>query len=357
VKSKFFFLVVLLLSIGILAIASPLKIGFIFVGPVNDHGWTQAHYDGGVVALKKAFNNQVQITYIENVPEGAPSLNVLNTLASKGYNLIYTTSFGYMNQVVQAAKRHPDVIFEMCSGYELAHNLGEYFGRMYEPRYLSGLIAGVMTKSGKVGYVAAYPTPEVVRGINAFTLGVRAVNPRAIVHVVWTYSWYNPPVEKEAALSLIDSGCDVIAQHQDSPAAIQAAQSKGVYAIGYDSIMEKFGPDAYLTAPIWDWSKFYVPDVKSVLNGTWKSRFYWKGMETGIVKLAPMSKLVPISVQKLVMAMENEIKTGNFHVFEGPIYDQNGKLRIQSGKIMSDNELLSMQWFVNGVVGKIPQSK
>ena len=355
-KSKFVFLTVLLLLIGILAFAAPLKIGFIFVGPINDNGWTQAHYDGGVLAVKKAFGNKVQITYIENVPEGAPSLNVLNTLASKGYKLIYATSFGYMNQVVQASKRHPNVIFEMCSGYELGSNLGEYFGRMYEPRYLSGLIAGAMTKSGKIGYVAAYPTPEVVRGINAFTLGVRAVNPRATVHVVWTYSWYDPPVEKEAALSLINAGCDVMAQHQDSPAAVEAAQSKGVYAIGYDSAnMGKFGPNAYLTAPIWNWAAFYVPNVRSVLNGTWKSEFYWKGMKSGIVKLAPMSKLVPASVKKLVLAMENEIISGRFHVFEGPIYDQNGKLRVPAGKIMSDNALLSMQWFVNGVVGKIPK--
>ncbi len=355
-KSKFIFLTVLLLLIGILAFASPLKIGFIFVGPINDNGWTQAHYDGGVLAVQKAFGNKVQITYIENVPEGAPSLNVLNSLASRGFKLIYATSFGYMNQVMQAAKKHPNVIFEMCSGYELAHNVGEYFGRMYQPRYLSGLIAGAMTKTGKIGYVAAYPTPEVVRGINAFTLGVKAVNPRATVHVVWTYSWYDPPVEKEAALSLINAGCDVLAQHQDSPAAVEAAQSKGIYAIGYDSSnMGKFGPNAYLTAPIWNWAAFYVPNVRSVLNGTWKSESYWKGMKSGIVKLAPMTKLVPISVKKLVWAMEKEIMSGRFHVFEGPIYDQNGKLMVPAGKVMSDSALLSMQWFVEGVVGKIPK--
>ena len=355
-KSKLLLLSVILLSMSIVAMGAPLKIGFIFVGPINDNGWTQAHYVGGVVALKKAFGDKVQIKYIENVPEGAPSLNVLNTLASRGYNLIFSTSFGYMNQVAQSAKIHPNVVYEMCAGYELSKNLGEYFGKMYEPRFLSGLIAGAMTKSNKIGFVAAYAIPEVVRGIDAFTLGVRAVNPRATVHVVWTYSWYDPPVEKEAALSLINSGCDVIAQHQDSPAAIEAAEEKGVYAIGYDSPnMGKFGPHAYLTSPIWDWSKFYVPDVKRVLNGTWKSRSYWGGMKDGVVELAPMSKLVPESVKKLVFAMENEIKSGNFKVFEGPIYDQNGKLRVPAGKIMSDSELLSVQWFVDGVVGKIPK--
>ncbi len=355
-KSKFLLLTVLLLSVGLVAMASPLKIAFIFVGPINDNGWTQAHYNGGVVALKKAFGDKVEITYIENVPEGAPSLNVLNTLAARGFNLIYSTSFGYMNQVAQSAKTHPNVTYEMCAGYELAPNLGEYFGRMYEPRFLSGLIAGAMTKSNKIGFVAAYAIPEVVRGIDAFTLGVKAVNPRATVHVVWTYSWYDPPVEKEAALSLINSGCDVIGQHQDSPAAIEAAESKGVYAIGYDSPnMSKFGPHAYLTSPVWDWSKFYVPNVKEIMNGTWKSKSYWGGMEDGIVKLAPMSKLVPESVKKLVFAMGNEIKTGNFHVFEGPIYDQNGKLKVPAGKIVSDSDLLSIQWFVDGVVGKIPK--
>ncbi len=355
-KSKLTLLIILISLIGFMIFAAPLKIGFIFVGPINDNGWTQAHYEGGVVALKKAFGDKVKITYIESVPEGAPSLNVLNSLAARGYKLIYATSFGYMNQVVQASKKYPNVIFEMCSGYELGPNLGEYFGRMYEPRYLSGLIAGAMTKAGKIGYVAAYPTPEVVRGINAFTLGVRAVNPHATVHVVWTFTWFNPPVEKDAALSLINSGCDVLAQHQDSPAAVEAAQNRGIYAIGYDSAnMGKFGPDAYLTAPIWDWSAFYVPNVKSVLDGTWKSESYWKGMESGIVKLAPMSDLVPTTVKRLVKAMEKEIVTGKFHVFEGPIYDQNGELRVPAGKVMSDDELLSMQWFVDGVVGRIPK--
>ncbi len=346
----------LILAVGFFAFAGPLKIAFVFVGPINDNGWTQAHYEGGVVAVKKAFGDKVQITYIENVPEGAPSLNVFNSLASRGFKLIYATSFGYMNQMLQSAKSHPNTIYEMCAGYELAPNLGEYFGRMYEPRFLSGLIAGAMTKTNKIGFVAAYAIPEVIRGIDAFTLGVGAVNPKATVHVVWTYSWYDPPVEKEAALSLINSGCDVIAQHQDSPAAVQAAESKGVYAIGYDSPnMGKFGPHAYLTSPIWNWAAFYVPNVKSVLDGTWKSESYWGGMKDGIVKLAPMSKLVPVGVQKLVNAMANEIKNGDFHVFEGPIYDQQGKLRVPAGKIMSDSELLSIQWFVKGVVGKIPK--
>ncbi len=352
-KSKF--LVLMILSgIAILSFAAPLKIGFIFVGPINDNGWTQAQYDGGVVAIQKAFGDQVQIKYIENVPEGAASLNVLRSLASQGYKLIYATSFGYMDQVIQAAKEFPNTIFEMCSGYATSTNLGEYFGAMEQARYLSGLVAGAMTKTNKIGFVAAYPTPEVVRGIDAFTLGVRSVNPKATVQVVWTYTWYDPPTEKEAALSLINSGCDVLAQHQDSPAAVQAAQQKGIYAIGYDSPnMGQFGPNAYLTAPIWNWAAFYVPNVQSVLNGTWKTSFYYGNMADGLVQLAPMSNLVPAQVQKLVNAMENEIKSGNFNPFEGPIYDQSGKLMIPAGKSATLDQLLSIQWFVQGVIGKI----
>ncbi len=352
-KSKFFVLLVLI-GIAVLSFAAPLKIGFIFVGPINDNGWTQAHYDGGVLAIQKAFGNQVQIKYIENVPEGAASLNVLRSLASQGYKLIYATSFGYMDQVIQAAKEFPNTIFEMCSGYATSTNLGEYFGAMEQARYLSGLIAGAMTKTNKIGFVAAYPTPEVVRGIDAFTLGVRSVNPRATVQVVWTYTWYDPPTEKEAALSLINSGCDVLAQHQDSPAAVQAAQQKGVYAIGYDSPnMSQFGPNSYLTAPIWNWAAFYVPNVQSVLNGTWKTSFYYGDMSDGLVQLAPMSDLVPIQVQKLVNAMENEIKAGKFDVFEGPIYDQSGKLMVPAGQSLTLDQRLSIQWFVQGVIGKI----
>lgn len=352
-KSTFIF-AILVIGIFALALAAPLKIAFIFVGPINDNGWTQAHYDGGVLALQKAFGNQVQIKYIENVPEGAQSLSVLRALASQGYKLIYATSFGYMDQVIQAAKEFPNTIFEMCSGYATSTNLGEYFGAMEEARYLSGLIAGAMTKTNKIGYVAAYPTPEVVRGIDAFTLGVRSVNPYATVQVVWTYTWYDPPTEKEAALSLINSGCDVLAQHQDSPATIQAAEEKGVYAIGYDSPnMGQFGPHAYLTAPVWNWAAFYIPNVKSVLDGTWKPTFYYGNMADGLVELAPMSNLVPPQVQNLVEAMKNEIKSGKFNPFEGPIYDQSGKLMIPAGQSATLEQLLSIQWFVQGVIGSI----
>ncbi len=352
-RSKFMLFLVIL-GLSALVIAAPLKIAFVLDGPINDGGWNQAQYDGGM-AIKNTFGNQVKIDYVTNIPEGPNSLSVFRSLASQGYKLIYATSFGYMDQVAQAAKEFPNTIFEMCSGYELAPNLGEYFGRMYEVRYLTGLIAGAMTKTDKIGYVAAYPTPEVVRGIDAFTLGVRSVNPNATVHVIWTYTWYNPPTEKEAALSLINSGCDILAEHQDSPSTVQAAEENGIYAIGYDSDQAKFGPKAYLTAPVWNWATFYVPDVRSVLNGTWKSAFYWEGIKSGMVKFTPLTEtnLVPLQVQKLVKAVENEISSGKFHVFEGPIYDQNGNLKITAGQRPSDKNLLSIQWFVQGVIGKI----
>jgi basic membrane protein A len=350
-KSKFL-LFLMILGLAVFSIATPLKIAFVLDGPIHDGGWDQAQYNGGM-AIQSAFGDKVQLSWIENVPEGAQSLNVFRSLASQGYKLIYATSFGYMDQVVQAAKEFPNTIFEMCSGYATSTNLGEYFGAMEQARYLSGLIAGAMTKTNKIGFVAAYPTPEVVRGIDAFTLGVRAVNPKATVQVIWTYTWYDPPTEKEAALSLINAGCDVLAQHQDSPAAVEAAQEKGIYAIGYDSIMSQFAPKAYLTSPVWNWAAFYVPNVQSVLNGTWKSSFYYGNMADGLVELAPMSDLVPTQVQKLVNAMENEIKLGKFNPFEGPIYDQSGKLMIPAGQSATLDQLLSIQWFVRGVIGKI----
>ncbi len=344
----------LILLMATFVFASPLKIAFIYVGPVGDAGWTYAH-DLGRQYVQKVFGNKIQVTYIESVPEGAEAITVLKSLASRGFNLIYTTSFSYMQQTAQVAKQFPNVIFENCSGYITLKNMGDYFGRIYQAEFLTGLIAGAMTKDNKIGYVAAYPIPEVIRGINAFTIGVRMVNPKATVHVVWVNSWYDPATEKEAALSLINAGCDVIKSETDSAAPLQAAEEHHVYAIGYNTDMIKFAPHYYLTSAVFNWGKFYERDIKAVMNGTWKPEKFWGGLDTGVVGIAPMTKNVPIQTQKLVKAMEEELKTHSFHVFEGPIYDQNGKLKIEKGKIASDDELLSMNWFVEGVIGKIPK--
>ncbi len=345
---------VLLLMVGVLVFATPLKVAFIYVGPVGDAGWTYAH-DLGRQYVQKLFGDKIQVTYIESVPVGSEAISVLKSLASRGFKLIYTTSFSYMQQTAEVAKQFPNVIFENCSGYITLPNMGDYFGRIYQSEFLTGLIAGAMTKDGKIGYVAAYPIPEVIRGINAFTIGVRMVNPKATVHVVWVNSWYDPATEKEAALSLINAGCDVIKSETDSAAPLQAAEEHHVYAIGYNTDMVKFAPHYYLTSATFNWGKFYEMNIKSVLNGTWKAEDYWGGLDDGVVGLAPMTKLVPPQTKKLVMAMEEEIKNHSFKVFEGPIYDQNGKLKVPAGKTLTDKDLLSMNWFVEGVVGKLPK--
>jgi len=345
------------LGVGIsLAVIPPqpkIKAAFVYVGPIGDAGWTYAH-DQGRKYLEKQLN-YVETAYVESVPEGADATRVITQYAQQGYNLIFTTSFGYMDSTIEVAQKFPHVVFMHCSGYKTAENSGTYFGRMYQARYLSGLVAGKMTRSNIVGYVAAHPIPEVIRGINAFTIGVREANPKGRVHVVWTQTWYDPATEREAAESLLDIGADVIAQHQDSPAAQQAAAARGKYCIGYNSDMSAFAPNAHLTAPIWNWGVLYVDLAKKVHAGAWKSEQIWWGMDTGIVGLAPFGPMVPEEVKKLVEAKKKEIIAGRFDVFDGPIRDQEGKICIPAGKRASDEEKLSMSYFVEGVVGTIPR--
>jgi basic membrane protein A len=272
-------------------------------------------------------------------------------MARKGYDLIFATSFGYMDPMLKVAKEFPKTTFMHCSGFKTADNMGNYFGRMYEARYLSGIVAGGMTKSGTIGYVAAFPIPEVIRGINAFTLGVQSVNPAATVRVVWTKTWYDPATEKEAAKSLLDVGADVIAQHQDSPGPQEAAEEKGVYSIGYNTDMSGFAPKAHLTAPVWNWGPYYVKVVESVKNGTWKSGSAWPGLADGIVDLAPFGPMVPKELQDKVLIAKTDIISGKMKVFTGPIKDQKGVEKVAAGVTAPDGDLLGMTWFVAGVVG------
>ncbi|WP_227765364.1 BMP family ABC transporter substrate-binding protein [Zhaonella formicivorans] len=330
-----------------------IKVGFIYIGPVGDAGWTYAH-DLGRKYLEEKLP-YVETTYIENVPESADAERVMTELAQKGYKIIFATSFGYMDYMLNVAKKFPDVIFMHNSGFKTAENMGTYFGRMYQPRYLSGIIAGKMTKVNKIGYVAAHPIPEVIRGINAFTLGVRSVNPNATVKVVWTNTWYDPAAEKEAAKGLLDAGVDVIAQHQDTPGPQQAAEEKGVYAIGYNTDMSSFAPKANLTSPIWNWGPYYVKVVEAVKNGTWTNEQYWGGMADNVVDLAPINSVVPEDVKKLVEEKKQAIINGEFDVFWGPIKDQSGQVKVAEGQKMTDAEMLSFDWFVEGVDGTIPK--
>jgi basic membrane protein A len=343
-------LVVLFGSIGVLSAAEDMKVGFVYVSPIGDAGWSYAH-DVGRQAVEAL--DGVTTAYVEAVPEGPDSERVMQNMARKGFDVIFATSFGYMDPMLKVAKRFPDVTFMHCSGFKLAPNMGNYFGRMYQARYLSGMVAGAMTKSNILGYVAAFPIPEVIRGINAFTLGAQEMNPDVQVRVVWTKTWYDPATEKEAAKSLLDVGADVIAQHQDSPGPQEAAQERGVYSVGYNSDMSAFAPKAHLTAPVWNWGPFYRKTVEQVRTGEWKSESYWGGMKDGIVQLAPFGPMVPQTVRQQVISKRNDIIKGRTALFDGPIMDQSGNVQIPAGRSATDEELLNMKYFVKGVVGTL----
>jgi Uncharacterized ABC-type transport system, periplasmic component/surface lipoprotein len=328
-----------------------LKIGFVYTSPVGDAGYSWAH-DQGRKAIEKLPG--VKTSFVEAVKEGADAERVIENMARGGYDLVFTTSFGFMDPTMKVAKDYPNVKFMHCSGFKSAENVDNYFGRMYQARYLTGMVAGSMTKSNIIGYVAAFPIPEVIRGINAFTLGVRSVNPKAQVRVVWTKTWFDPALEKDAAISLLDVNADVIAQHQDSAGPQEAAQQRGKYSIGYNSDMSAYAPKAHLTAAVWNWAPLYEAIVKEVREGTWKGgRAIWWGMDKGVVDIAPYGPMVPKAVQDKVNAQKELFKKGEDKVFVGPIKDQSGQVKIAAGVKAEDKELLGMTWFVEGVVGSV----
>lgn len=337
--------------------SSKFKVAFVYPAPVGDAGWSWAH-DQGRQEIQQKFPD-IETAYQENVPENpADAERVIRDFARKGFKIIVTCSFGYMDSTIKVAQEFPDTVFIHISGYKTAKNVGTAFGKIEEPRYVSGMLAGKMTKRNVLGYVAAFPIPEVIRGINAFTLGVRAVNPAAKVKVVWTNTWYDPQKERQAAESLIDSGADVVAQHQDSPATQQAAEARNVYGIGYDSDMHNAAPHANLTSPIWHWGVYYTQLVQQVKAGTWKSEQYWGGWKDGIVDLAPLNTVVPADIKQQIEAEVNKFKSGEktiFTVFAGPLKDQQGQVKVPQGQSMTGDQILNMNWFVEGVEGTIPQ--
>jgi basic membrane protein A and related proteins len=333
--------------------AGDLKAGFVYVGPVGDGGWTYMH-DIGRQEMEKAYPG-VESFFVESVPEGPDSVRVMETFIRNGAKLVFATSFGYMDFVQDVAAKNPDVVFMHCSGYKTAPNVGNYFGRMYQARYLSGLVAGKMSRSNVIGFVAANPIPEVIRGINAFTLGARKTNPDVKVKVVWLFSWFDPAKEKEATLALIDAGADVIAMHADSGAAPQTAEEAGVYVVGYNNDMKGYAPTKHLTAPIWNWGMVYKKIAGEVIEGTWESHDIWWGLKEGLVGLAPFSSEVPGDVVKVVETEKTKIIEGKWDVFAGPIKNQKGEEMIKKGETMSDGDMLGMNWFVLGVEGEIPQ--
>jgi basic membrane protein A and related proteins len=330
-----------------------IRAGFVYISPVGDAGWTYAHDRGRAEMEKLPFVETARA--VESVAETADATRVMTQLAAQGCDLIFSTSYGYMEQTLAAAKRFPEVVFMHCSGHKTAPNMSTYFGKMYQARYLTGMAAGKMTGSNLIGYVAAHPIPEVIRGINAFTLGVRKVNPEAKVRVVWTYTWFDPPKERQAAVSLIEVGADVIAQHQDTPGPQQAAEEAGKYSIGYNVDMSRFAPKAHLTGAVWDWGVVYTAVAEAVHNGTWTNDPIWWGIETGLVGLAPFGPMVPEDVRELVEAEKAKIAAGELKIFSGPVRGQDGEVVIPEGKTLSDEELFSMSYFVEGVEGEIPR--
>ncbi|MGC9520647.1 MAG: BMP family ABC transporter substrate-binding protein [Anaerolineae bacterium] len=335
------------------ASAGPFKVAFVYIGPPGDLGWTYEH-DRGRQVVEEAFGDDIETTYIENVEEGPDAARVIRQYAQEGYDMVFATSFGYMDPMYEVAEEFPDVLFEHCSGFKTRENMATYFGRIYQPRYLAGLVAGNMTEANSIGYVAAFPIPEVIRGIDAFTLGVRDANPDAEVRVVWTNTWYDPVIEREAAIALLDAGVDIITQHQDTTEPQKAAQERGALSIGYDSDMRNFVGDTVLTSPIWNWGTYYVDTIGAAMSGDWETHEFWGGLEDEVVKLADFSPKVPQDVRDLVASAREDIIGGD-DVFCGPITAQDGSTLVAAGECMSDADMLNLNVFVEGVVGTIPE--
>lgn len=334
--------------------APPLKIGFVYVAPLTDAGWVHQH-DEGRKAVEAALGNKVQTTYVENVPEGADAERVIRDLARQGNKLIFTPSFGYMEPTLKVAKEFPDVKFESVTGYKTAANVATANARYYEGRYLSGIAAGRMTKTHIAGYVAGFPIPEVLQGINAFTLGMRSVDPKARVKVIWLDTWFDPPKERDAANTLFDQGVDVIAFHTASTAVMAAAQERGKMAIAYHSDMRKVAPDAQLVAVTHQWGRYYTERARAVLDGTWKSGSVWGGVKEGMIRVGAFGPKVPKAVRDEVEARQREIARGTLNPFAAAVdlRDNEGHVVIPRGTALTDRQILQMDWLVEGVQGKV----
>ena len=324
------------------------KVAWIYVGPHNDGGWSQAHDDGRLY-VQKALGSKVQTTYKENIAVGAQFSQTVASLSAQGYKLIFATSYGYVTPAIAA--KYPNVLFEQATGTDTAKNLSEYFGAAEDTVFLSGMAAGAASKSGDIGYVVAFPIPEVIRHANAFALGAQLTHPGAKIHLVWTNNWYDPAKEKKAAQSLHAAGADVLGQNVDSPATGQFAESAGIPWVGYDSDAAKFAPKSWLTASVYNWGPYYLQRVKAAMAGTWKSGFYYGSIKDGFTGLAPFGPDVSAATKAAILAKEKAIESGSFYEFAGPLYDQSGKLRVPKGKRMTVQQLYAMNWLVKGVIG------
>lgn len=329
------------------------KIGFIYVGPVGDHGWSYQH-DVGRKAIEKAFGDKVETTFVESVPEG-DSERSIEQLARTGHDLIFTTSFGFMEPTVKVARKYPKVKFEHATGFKRSANLATYAARFHEGRYVLGQIAGKMSKSGVIGYVGAFPIPEVVAGMNAYMLGAQSVRPDIKLKTVWVNSWYDPAKEADAAKALLDQGVDVLAQHTDSPAPLQTAEARGKLGFGQASDMERFAPKAQLTAIVDNWSDYYVERVKALMDGTWESKDTWGGLKSDMVHMSEF-KNMPDDVKKMAEETVAGIKAGTIDAFKCPVVKQDGTtVECKGNGVLADEQILSMNYFVKGIDDKLPQ--
>jgi len=328
------------------------KVGFIYVGPTGDHGWTYRH-DIGRQDVEKHFGDKVETTYIESVKYGPDSERAIRAMAKSGADIIFATSFGYMEPMLKVAKEFPNVKFEHATGYKQSKNMSSYGLRLYQARHVQGVIAGMMTKTNKICYVGAFPIPEVIREINTYYLGAKSVNPDVDIDIIWVNTWYNPGREADAAKVMIAEGCDMVAQHTDSPAPLQTAEKASVFGFGQASNQYKFAPKAQLTATIDNWSPYYIAKVQAVIDGTWQSGDYFGHMKDDVVQMAPFTNM-PEDVKAFAQKIKDGITNGKYFAFTGPIKDNTGKLQLKDGEIASDGHLNSMMYYVEGIDAKVP---
>ena len=334
------------------AAQAQIRAAFVYVGPAKEVGWSHSH-DEGRQYLEKVFGTDVKTQYVEFVQEGRASAETIRKLAAEN-DIVFTTSQGYMVTTARLAREFPAVKFDNATGLRLSENLGSYAARAYEPRYLSGMIAGAMTRSNRIGFVAAHAIPEVIRGINAFTLGVRRVNPQAVVEVKWTKQWYAPEKAAEQARELLKGGADVLTHHTDSPAVVKEAEAAGVFAISFHSDMSEFAPKTQVASVGYDWGKYYATQIQALKDGNWSGKRLWLGMSDHIAQLNNISDQIPAAVREQVLQVEQQIENKTFSVFSGPILNSRGRPLVREGESLSDEELQRMNWYVDGVVGEMP---
>jgi simple sugar transport system substrate-binding protein len=333
--------------------ADKVKVGFIYVGPIGDHGWSYQHHQG-LKAIEQEFGDKVETTFVENVSEGPDAERVIQQLAQTN-DIIFTTSFGFMNPTLKVAKRFPKVKFEHATGFKRDANVATYNARFYEGRYVAGIVAGKMTKSNTIGYIGSFPIPEVVMGINAAYLGAKSVNPDVKFKVVWVSSWFDPGKEADAAKALTDQGADVLFQHTDSPAPMKLAEQQGIYAVGQASDMKSFGPKAQLTAIVDNWRPYYIERIKALMEGKWTPTDVWGGLKSGMLTMAPWNDKIPADVVKLAEDASAKIQSGAFHPFTGPLKKQDGTPFLKAGEVISDADLSMMNFYVEGMEGTLPK--